>query len=775
MRESYFKPRPENTAAHILAPIENWYAGPSGMVYNPGTALSDEWKNTFFVTSFPGAPSNARVYGFTLKPEGAGFALGTDRVLVRGILTVGIEFGPDGALYLTDWITGWDAKNKGRVWKVDAPSAASSPIRAEVRKLIAEKFDARPAADVGALLRHADMRIRQKAQFELVRRGDPQPLAAALKGDHQLARVHAIWGIGQLGRRQATHAALLTPLLTDADAEIRAQAARTIGDLRYEPAAKALLPLLKDAAPRARFFAAEALGRIAFKPGTAPIVEMLAANDDKDVLLRHAGALALSRIGDTSALAQLSTHASKGVRIAAVVALRRLRHADAARFLADADQDVVLEAARAINDDGGIDAALPSLARALESKTATGDAFLRRAINANLRTGDAAAVARLAAFAGDAARSEPMRVEAIAAIGVFPSPSPMDRVDGYYIGQAKPRQSAAAQAALLKLLAASGQATAPLKVALAEAAGRLQAQGAAATLVAQLRSDPSPQVRVASLQALQALKVANMEEVMKLAVADESADVRRAALGMVAALPISNAAKVENLTAVIKSGSTPDQQAGFEVLGTLKTSEAEKALAGYFDQLKAGTLAAPVQLDLVDAMQTSGSASLQSQLEAFQKSRGADSLAMAFKDAILAGGNPRRGRDVALEHPAAQCSRCHAVGNAGSDVGPNLMGVATRLSREQLLQSLLEPNAVVTPGYGTISVTLKNGDKVDGTLRQESATEVVLMTGTPPAERRIATAEIAARTNPVSAMPPMGALLKPREIRDLVAFLGMLK
>ncbi len=81
----------------------------------------------------------------------------------------------------------------------------------------------------------------------------------------------------------AKHAALLTPLLTDADAEIRAQAAKMIGDLRYAPAAAHLVPLLADSAPRVRFFAAEALGRIAYKPAAAPIVAMLAANDDKDV------------------------------------------------------------------------------------------------------------------------------------------------------------------------------------------------------------------------------------------------------------------------------------------------------------------------------------------------------------------------------------------------------------------------------------------------------------------------------------------------------------
>jgi quinoprotein glucose dehydrogenase len=774
MDENMFKPRFAGQAAYIVPPVAAYHSGPSGMVYNPGTALSDEWKNTFFVTSFPGAPSNARIYGFTLKPEGAGFALGTDRVMLRGILAVGLKFGPDGALYVTDWINGWNAKDKGRVWKLDTPATATSPIRAETRKLLGERFDSKPVNDVAALLRHADMRVRQKAQFDLVRRGDAQPFSAALKStDHQLSRVHAIWGIAQLARSDAKHAALLTPLLTDADGEIRAQAAKMIGDVRYQSSAKALLPLLKDASPRARFFAAEALGRLEFKPATAPIVEMLAANDDKDVFLRHAGALALSRINDSAAVAQLSTHSSRAVRLAAVVALRRMRHADAARFLADADPEVVVEAARAINDDGGIEAALPSLARLLDGK-ATGDALLRRAISANLRIGTADGVTRLAAFGGDAARPEPMRVEAISALGVFTSPSTMDRVDGYYIGQPKPRESAAAQAAILKLLEGSAQASAPLKVALAEAAGRLEAKAAAPTLLAQLKADASPQVRVASLRALQALQ-ANMDEPMKLAVADENAEVRRAALAILPALPIAEAAKVTHLSAVIRSGTPADQQAGFDALGTLKSPEAEKALTSFFEELKSGKMPAAIQLDLVDAMQSTGSAALRAQLEAYQKSRAADSLVTAFKDAILTGGNPRRGRELFAEHPAAQCARCHAVGPAGSDVGPNLGGVATRLSRDQIFQSLVEPNAVIAPGFGTVGITLKNGQRVDGTLRDETATHVTIMTGTPPAERRIEKSEIAQRTNPVSAMPPMGALMKPRELRDLVAFLGMLK
>ena len=74
---------------------------------------------------------------------------------------------------------------------------------------------------------------------------------------------------------------------------------------------------------------------------------MLVKNDDRDVYLRHAGSLALASIGDPAALEGLAQHESRAVRLAAVIALRRLRHAGVARFMADNDELVVVEAARA--------------------------------------------------------------------------------------------------------------------------------------------------------------------------------------------------------------------------------------------------------------------------------------------------------------------------------------------------------------------------------------------------------------------------------------------
>jgi hypothetical protein len=434
MAEGMFKPRHQGQASHIVPPVASWHAGPSGMAYNPGTALSDAWRRHFFVSSFPGSAANARIYAFTLEPAGAGFTKGAETVLLRGILTVGMRIGPDGALYLTDWITGWDSKNNGRLWKLDAPAEARSAVRREVQALLVEDFAPRTAAALLPLLRHADMRIRQKAQFELAARVEVRTLLAAARDpEHPLARLHGLWGVGQLARQDARHAFNFTEFLTDPADEVRAQAARMIGDVRYEPAGGRLLPLLRDPAPRVRFFAAEALGRMAFEPAIRPLVDMLAANDGQDVYLQHAGSLALATIGDAMALEGLSTHPSRAVRMAAVIALRRMKHPGVARFLADADEQIVTDAARAINDDGSIRAAVPQLAALLGQTRFTNEALLRRVINANLRIGTKEAADRLSAFAADSANPEALRVEAVAALGVWADPSPLDRVDGFYL------------------------------------------------------------------------------------------------------------------------------------------------------------------------------------------------------------------------------------------------------------------------------------------------------------------------------------------------------
>ena len=170
--------------------------------------------------------------------------------------------------------------------------------------------------------------------------GYKQLLAAASNAQEpQLARIHGIWGIAQMTRKEARYGSVLPILLGDKDAEIQAQAAKMIGDVRLKGAGHFLAPLLKySALPRVQFFAAEALGRTAEKKGIEPIIAMLEKNNDEDAWLRHAGILALARIGEAAPIIALKDSPSRALRIAGVVALRRMNDPAVAEFLKDADE-----------------------------------------------------------------------------------------------------------------------------------------------------------------------------------------------------------------------------------------------------------------------------------------------------------------------------------------------------------------------------------------------------------------------------------------------------
>jgi putative membrane-bound dehydrogenase-like protein len=777
MDEGLYRPRFEGQAAYIVPPVASYHAGPSGFVYNPGAALDERWRGHFFVTSYTGSAATARVYAFRLEEAGAGFSLASDTEVMRGVLAPGMKVGPDGALYLSDWMRGWDATGEGRIWKLDTPAAAQSPLRAEVRALIQTDLTTRDATDLRTLLNHVDRRIRQKAQFELARRNDAAGLeAAARAGRPRLARVHALWGLADIARARPADAARLTPFLNDTDAEIRAQAARLIGDGRHPGAADALIPLLGDAAMRTRFFAAEALGRLRHRPAVPAIVAMLAANDDRDVYLRHAGSLALASMGDAAALTSLSSHPSRAVRLAAVVALRRMRDGGLARFLQDQDELVVTEAARAINDEGGVTAAVPSLATLLDEARFTGEPLVRRVLNANLRVGTAEAARRVGAFAARAGAPAALRIESIAVLGVWAAPSPLDRVDGAQLAPPGPRDAEAARAAVLALvnLLAADNSSGPLKSAIIDAVARLEIKAATPALLARLEHDATPAVRAAALRALQALGASEIQRLLPGALADADASVRMAAIGAMGSLPLSDAEKADYLLSVVDTASLGEQQSALQALGALKTTAAAERIGRLLDQVAANTLQPEVHLDVFDAARANGAAPLMARLDGLGVGRALENLAVTFPTALTRGGNVNRGRQLAQQHPAAQCVRCHTIGPQVSTVGPPLDGIASRLTGAELVEALLNPSARIAPGFGTVAVTLRNGRRIEGVLHQETDTMVTVEDGA-NVRHRLEKADIASRTNLPSAMPPMGAILAPVEIRDVLEYLGTLK
>ena len=775
MDEKLYTPRWDGQAAYIIPPIQNFHNGPTGMVYNPGTALGKDWVDQFFLVEFVGDPSLSHIWSFGLKPKGASFELDKETDVLSGVLPTGIRFGPDGALYLADWISGWDTKNYGRVWKLDVTADKNDlqKEREETARLMTLNYEDESTDDLVAQLRHPDMRIRQKAQFELATRTfwGYRALKKVIKEEnHQLARIHAIWAIGQMADARAGKAEPLMTLLADQDPEIVAQAAKVLGDVRNEEAAPLLVPLLKHENARVQFFATQALGRIGYKEAVQPILDLIAANKDEDVYLRHAGVLALTRIGEEAPILELTNNPDRSLRIAAVLILRRLQHPEVAKLLQDDDEYIVAEAARAINDDWSIEPALPALAALLKDTRFTSEPILRRSINAALRVGGEKELENLLEFAKRTDLPGALRGEALATIGSWASPSVLDRVDGRLRGEIKRDSLIVKQKIENDIPEFLEDQDENILIGVSKVLGNLGITAFNKDLDRLFNRHQSPELRSIILSTLGHLNYSNITQLMQKGMRDKSPQVRAAAVGLIPKMNLNT----QNLQAVVRpifnTGSTREQQTMLGVLGDMTLDKSEDVLSELIDKGRKDQLEPGIILDLIEAVEATGDASLIAKLDALKKS----GHTVESYEETLYGGNRRSGARVFNNNPTAQCVRCHALGGSGGKVGPPMDNIGNLLTREQLLESLIEPGVRLAPGYGSVHITLKDGHEVTGLLVEENRDELILRTSdAEPLE--IALDRIEKRENLPSAMPAMGRLISKRELRDLIEFLSGLK
>jgi len=122
------------------------------------------------------------------------------------------------------------------------------------------------------------------------------------------------------------------------------------------------------------------------------------------------------------------------------------------------------------------------------------------------------------------------------------------------------------------------------------------------------------------------------------------------------------------------------------------------------------------------------------------------------------------------------CAACHKFGGEGIDFGPDMNGVATRLKREEIIESLIEPNAKLDPKFITTNVETKNGDALTGFVIAEDTTSVTLRIGG-GSSQKITKADIAKREDLKQSSMPEGlaGTMSPGEFLDVVEFLSSLK
>ncbi|MBP85671.1 MAG: hypothetical protein CMJ64_02980 [Planctomycetaceae bacterium] len=124
----------------------------------------------------------------------------------------------------------------------------------------------------------------------------------------------------------------------------------------------------------------------------------------------------------------------------------------------------------------------------------------------------------------------------------------------------------------------------------------------------------------------------------------------------------------------------------------------------------------------------------------------------------------------------ATCSKCHKVRGEGKEVGPDLSEIGSKLSREAMFVSILDPSAGISHNYETYQVILDSGNIVSGLKISETDDEITIRDpeSIDKTFAKDGVEEIIKST--ISLMPAdLQKTMSAEDLVDVVEFLGTLK
>lgn len=830
---------PESTPAYIVPPVANISDGPSGLTFYPGTGLSEHFNDRFFLADFRGNAASSGIRTFRVKPTGAFWKVADMEKTIWNTLATDIDFGPDGRLYLADWVFGWVGEKKGRVYTFEDKEAANQPVALEVKQLLNEGVKQKTGQELADLLSHSDRRVRYQAQFELADRTlaasrsalPQQPADAGSKAARTLlktvqnpgptlGRIHALWAIDQvhaLENQAFTEELpdLIRQISQDPSPEIRAQALKhnsLFACLQKPMARNLILASMKDPHAQVRYFATLAIGSWGEVEDLQHVSDLLAANNNDDPALRHAGIMAIYNItwrdwshkqnllGEEPAplppfpatiLQHLGQQAPAPTRLAFCAALRRIipelssNSPDSnqagrqflasalAQMLSDPDPRVALEAARAIHD-APLKEAFPQLAITLGRSQ--DPPYLRRALNANFHLGDQASAARIAEFVVNPEAPAPLRLDAIRLLGQWAKPNPRDYVLGDW-RPIEPRPAEPAVAALSRIQTAL-QGDADLLAATLEAGNQLGVKYEPGPLRAiVLDVEQTEASRIFALQNLRRSDPGLFNTTYRELLASLDSQPDQLAVELIEYHSENAPDEFDLIDAYLANGqrSVAGKQSAVALLGRMPAAGSAGRLATALQRAAQNELPEELRLDYVLAADKRGDTQTRTALKQYRAEIESRTDKTARYTDSRFGGNAERGRQIFFYKTEVSCVRCHNIDGIGGEVGPDLSGVAIDKTRDYLLEAIVDPNKTVAEGYNQTIVLTADGLTLTGRVESESEAELVLIDAE-GIRTRIPIEEIEARKAGKSSMPEdLVDKLSPREIRDLVEYLHQRK
>ncbi|KAB7731030.1 c-type cytochrome [Rudanella paleaurantiibacter] len=146
----------------------------------------------------------------------------------------------------------------------------------------------------------------------------------------------------------------------------------------------------------------------------------------------------------------------------------------------------------------------------------------------------------------------------------------------------------------------------------------------------------------------------------------------------------------------------------------------------------------------------------------------------SIEDVMLAmasiKGDSRKGRELFMQQG---CVACHSLSKSEKMKGPFMGQIGSIMTRDQIAESILKPNASISQGFATVEIKAKGNKSYVGFVSEESADRVVLrdIAGN---VYTIRASDILSRKEQDSSMMPSGLAnsLSYEEFASLITFLS---
>ncbi len=137
-------------------------------------------------------------------------------------------------------------------------------------------------------------------------------------------------------------------------------------------------------------------------------------------------------------------------------------------------------------------------------------------------------------------------------------------------------------------------------------------------------------------------------------------------------------------------------------------------------------------------------------------------------------GDAERGKTVFTS--VGNCAKCHVVVGAGTEVGPNLSEIGSKLSRDAMFESILLPSAGIAQQYESFTIELDNGNVVTGLVTSETAESITVKSSDAIVRTFKKSEVVEKKKQTISLMPSdLQKTMNVDQLVDVVEYLTTLK